>query len=81
MIILGIESTAHTFGAAIINTKGEILSDARDIFTTTEGGMIPTQVANHHQALADTIIRKALSDAKVDHVDLIVYSRGPGMSP
>ncbi len=81
MIVLGIESTAHTFGAAIINTKGEILSDVRDIFTTIEGGMIPTQVANHHLAFADFIIKKALADAKVDHVDLIVYSRGPGMSP
>ena len=81
MITLGIESTAHTFGAAIVNMKGQVLSDVRDTFTTVEGGLIPTKVAEHHKQVADTVIRKALSDAKVDHVDLIVYSRGPGLAP
>ena len=81
MIVLGIESTAHTFGAAIVNNKGQILSDVRDTFTTVEGGMIPTQVAEHHKQVADTTIRKALADAKLTHVDLIVYSRGPGLAP
>ncbi len=81
MIVLGIESTAHTFGAAIVNTKGQVLSDVRDVFTTVEGGMIPTKVAEHHKQVADTVIKKSLSDAKVNHVDLIVYSRGPGLAP
>lgn len=81
MIVLGIESTAHTFGAAVLNQKGEILSDVRDIFTTVEGGMIPTQVAKHHEQAADTVIKKALADAKANHVDLVVYSRGPGLAP
>lgn len=81
MIALGIESTAHTFGAAIVNNKGQLLSDVRDTFTTTEGGMIPTTVAEHHKQVADTVIKKALADAKVDHVDLVVYSRGPGLAP
>ncbi len=81
MLVLGIESTAHTFGAAIVNNKGQVLSDVRDTFTTVEGGMIPTEVAEHHKRVADTVIKKALTDAKVDHVDLVVYSRGPGLSP
>lgn len=81
MIVLGIESTAHTFGAAIITIKGQVLSDVRDTFTTTEGGMIPTQVAEHHKRAADILIRRALADAKVDHVDLVAYSRGPGLAP
>ncbi|MBI1973080.1 tRNA (adenosine(37)-N6)-threonylcarbamoyltransferase complex transferase subunit TsaD [Candidatus Woesearchaeota archaeon] len=81
MIVLGIESTAHTFGAAIVNKKGQVLSDVRDIFTTTTGGMIPTQVAEHHTQVADSVITKAFADAKVNHVDLVVYSRGPGLAP
>lgn len=81
MIALGIESTAHTFGAAVVNTKGQVLSDVRDTFTTVAGGMIPTQVAEHHAQVADCVIQKALSNAKVNHVDLVAYSRGPGLAP
>lgn len=81
MIALGIESTAHTFGAAIVNNKGQVLSDARKTFTTTEGGMIPTAVAKHHQDVCDKVIQRALHDAKIDHVDVVVYSRGPGLAP
>ena len=81
MIALGIESTAHTFGAAIVNNKGHVLSDVRDVFTTTAGGMIPTTVAKHHQDVCDKVIQQALHDAKVTHVDLVVYSRGPGLAP
>lgn len=81
MLALGIESTAHTFGAAVVNKKGEVLSDVRDVFTTTQGGLIPTTVAKHHKNIADKVIQQALQDAKVDHVDLVVYSRGPGLAP
>jgi len=38
--IVGIESTAHTFGVGILNMKGEILANVRDSYTTSEGGMI-----------------------------------------
>lgn len=33
MISLGIETTAHTFGISIVNDKGEILAEARDMYT------------------------------------------------
>ena len=29
MLCLGIESTAHTFGCSIVDSKGRVLSDAR----------------------------------------------------
>ncbi len=81
MICLGIESTAHTFGASVVTAKGEILSDVRDMFTTESGGLIPTKVANHHQAVHDSVIRKALEESKVKKIDLISFSRAPGLAP
>ena len=30
MIILGVESTAHTFGVGIVNDKGKVLSNVYD---------------------------------------------------
>lgn len=81
MICLGIESTAHTFGAGVVSRKGEILSDVRDVFTTTSGGMIPVEVAQHHKAVCHDVIKKALEQSPVKKIDLVAYSRGPGLSP
>ena len=80
MICLGIESTAHTFGAGVVSKKGTILSDVRDSFTTTEGGMVPGKVAQHHKDVCDTVVRKAIEQAHAN-IDLVAYSRGPGMGP
>ena len=80
MIVLGIESTAHTFGISIINNK-EVLSNVKDIYTTTEGGMIPYKVADHHVEICDTILKNALKEAKIKlkDIDLISFSQGPGI--
>ena len=45
--ILGIESTAHTFGIGIVKNR-KILSNCKRVFTTEEGGMIPREVAKFH---------------------------------
>lgn len=81
MICLGIESTAHTFSACVVTAKGEILSDVRDMFTTESGGLIPTKVANHHQAIHEAVIRKAIEEAKAPKIDLVAVSRAPGLAP
>ena len=47
-MILGIETTAHTFGIGIVN-KGKILANARDMYITKEGGIIPTESAKNHK--------------------------------
>ena len=57
---LGIESTAHTFGAAVVNSKGTILSDIRDMYKKETGGIIPSEAAQHHEQLYHKIIREAL---------------------
>lgn len=78
--VLGIESTAHTFGVGIVR-NGKILSNVRDSFTTESGGMIPYKVREHHTEVADKIIQKALENANltIKDINLISYSQGPGM--
>jgi N6-L-threonylcarbamoyladenine synthase len=80
MLVLGIESTAHTFGIAIIRDK-EVLTNVKDLFTTESGGLIPVKVADHHVEICDVLLRKALLEAKVHirDIDLIAYSRSPGI--
>jgi len=82
MICLGIESTAHTFGIAMMKDKKE-LSSASDTFTTIEGGMNPPVVARHHIELKDKLLQKVLEDARVEleDIDLISFSKGPGLAP
>ena len=70
MICLGIESTAHTFGAAVVSRKGEILSDVRDSYSTEKGGIIPKDAAIHHENVYHDVIRKALVECgkKIDFI-------------
>jgi len=55
LICLGLESTAHTFGVGIIDEKGNILADTRDMYTTESGGIIPTECAKHHLNLKEKL--------------------------
>lgn len=82
MIILGIESTAHTFGIGIIKNK-KILANITDSYTTEKGGIIPIQAAKHHEKVCNKVINDALKEAKIkiQDVDLIAYSSGPGLGP
>ena len=83
MIILGIESTAHTFGVGIVDSEGKLLANQKDSYTSDNVGMIPDQVAQHHEDVAQEVLEKALDEAKIDinDVALITYSAGPGIDP
>ncbi|MBU0460701.1 MAG: tRNA (adenosine(37)-N6)-threonylcarbamoyltransferase complex transferase subunit TsaD [Nanoarchaeota archaeon] len=83
MIILGIETTAHTFGVGIVNDQGKVLANAFDSFTCNQGGMILDEVAEHHKKVAEKILTKAFAEAKLSwkDVDLMAYSAGPGLDP
>lgn len=80
MITLGIESTAHTFGVAVLKDK-KVLSNVKDSYTTKTGGMIPTKGAEHHVEVCDKVLSEALKTAKIslEDVDLIAFSQGPGI--
>lgn len=81
-IVIGIESTAHTFGVGIVK-KGEIISNVKKAFSTESGGMIPNEVAKHHREIKDKIYSEALEIAKItdDEIDAIAFSQGPGLAP
>jgi N6-L-threonylcarbamoyladenine synthase len=83
MIILGVESTAHTFGVGIVTDKGEILANIKDSYSSKDGGMIPDKVALHHNQVAEEVLEKALSSAgkKWKEISFISYSAGPGLDP
>ncbi|MFA4960409.1 MAG: KEOPS complex N(6)-L-threonylcarbamoyladenine synthase Kae1 [Candidatus Pacearchaeota archaeon] len=81
--ILGIESTAHTFGVAILDFEGKILSNLKDVYTTEQGGMIPLEVRKHHKKVAEGLYWKAIDEAKISEKDIIAisFSNAPGLAP
>ncbi len=84
MNILGIESTAHTFGIGIVTDCGEILANVKDSFTSADNiGMIPDKVANHHKIAAEKVLNAAFAAANLTwkDIDFIAYSAGPGLDP
>ncbi|NCO84943.1 MAG: UGMP family protein [Candidatus Huberarchaeum crystalense] len=83
MFVLGIESTAHTFGIGICNEKGDILANEYNTYVPKSGGIIPAEAAKHHIKVKRILLKKALKKAKLSlaDLDLIVFSQGPGLSP
>ena len=83
MVILGVESTAHTFGVGIVTSEGEILANVKDSYTSNDIGMIPNEIANHHEDVAERVLADAFVEANVswDDVEFISYSAGPGLDP
>jgi len=61
--ILGIESTAHTFGIGIVR-EGKILSNIKKTYTTEKGGIIPIEAAKHHEENWEGIYLDSLNQAK-----------------
>ena len=81
-MIIGIETTAHTFGVAVVD-HGKILCNVRDSYTTEKGGIIPMDAAKHHRNVSETIFKKALEEAKIAEKEIkaIAISNAPGLAP
>ena len=73
-IILGIESTAHTAGVGIINSKGKILSNQRSMYIPEEGGIHPREAARHHSDTFPLLFEKAFNEAKLSPSDISLVS-------
>ena len=82
LIVLGIESTAHTFGVAVLKGR-TILANEKDAYVTKEGegGMVPVKVAEHHVDVFDVVFKRALDKANIkpQDIDLIAFSSSPGL--
>ena len=72
--VLGIESTAHSFGAGFVD-NGEVVSNMLDMYVPEEGGIHPRRAAEHHVKVAGRIVREAC----VGKPDAVAYSCGPGI--
>jgi N6-L-threonylcarbamoyladenine synthase len=84
MLCLGIESTAHTFGCSMVDSKGRVLSDARDVYKAPEGeGIHPREASRHHMEVSSIVLQQSVQSAGVSmkDVDVIGYSAGPGLGP
>ncbi len=81
-IILGIESTAHTFGIGIVK-DGKVIANKREMYTTESGGIIPMESAKHHCNKKHEVYFEALDEAglKEKEIDAISFSQGPGLAP
>ena len=84
--ILGIESTAHTFGIGI-SRNGKIIANKRKMYTTESGGIIPMESANHHKQNKWEVYFEALDEAGINpenfkkEIDAISFSQAPGLAP
>jgi N6-L-threonylcarbamoyladenine synthase len=84
MLCLGIESTAHTFGCSIVDSKGRVLSDERGVYKAPEGsGIHPREASRHHMEASSDVLQRSLRSAGVSmkDVDIVGYSAGPGLGP
>ncbi len=86
MYCLGIEGTAHSFGAGVVESTPDgfkVLSNVIDMFRPPEGGIHPREAGDHHVEVSDTVINEALEKAGIAAQDLglIAFSKGPGLGP
>ena len=81
--MLGIESTAHTYGVGVATSDGRILANASSTYVPARGGIHPREAAEHHSKVAAEVLRRALDESGVSlkEVDGIAVALGPGMGP
>lgn len=81
MICLGLEGTAHTFGAGIVDSDGDVLANIMKTYEPEEGGIHPREAAQHHSKNARKALEEALEEAGIGsgEIDLISFSQGPGL--
>jgi glycoprotease/Kae1 family metallohydrolase len=77
--ILGIESTAHTFGIGQIK-NGQVVANKKQMFQPEEGGFHPRKASEHHYKNAEQVLKEAESEGfKASEADKISFSQGPGL--
>ncbi|MEM4605744.1 MAG: bifunctional N(6)-L-threonylcarbamoyladenine synthase/serine/threonine protein kinase [Candidatus Pacearchaeota archaeon] len=81
--LIGIETTAHTFGVGIIDENFNIVSNLKDVFTTERGGIVPSEAAEHHKKVSYNLFQKSLKETKISEEEIIAiaFSDSPGLAP
>ncbi|NMC08062.1 MAG: N(6)-L-threonylcarbamoyladenine synthase Kae1 [Candidatus Lokiarchaeota archaeon] len=80
---LGLESTAHTLSAGIVDDAGSIRSVVSDTYVPEAGGLHPLKTSNHHVDCFQAVIQQALDQAGItlNAIDVVAFSQGPGLGP
>ena len=81
---LGIESTAHTFGASLVDDQDRIVTNVNSTYRPPVGvGIHPRKASEHLASVADSIVKTALSNKDGSSIDpdVIAYAAGPGLGP
>ncbi len=80
---LGIEGTAHSFGAGVVTSEGKVLSNEWDMLKPEQGGIHPREASRHHSDLGPGIIKESIEKAGIGYqdIDLVAFSQGPGLGP
>jgi universal protein Kae1 len=83
MVVLGIESTAHTASVGIVGEGAEVLGLASDMYQPPKGGIHPREAANHHVDVLPDLVTRALETAHVRprEIDAVSFAQGPGLGP
>ncbi len=83
LICIGIEGTAEKTGVGIVDDEGNILASHGKQLIPESGGIHPREAAEHHAASIVPLIKDALAESKLDinDIDLVAFSRGPGLGP
>jgi len=83
MMCLGIESTAHTFGASIV-ADGRIITNVNRTYRPPPGvGIHPRKASEHHVTVSEVVVSEAITspNGRQLHPDIIAYAAGPGLGP
>ena len=83
MVILGIESTAHTASVGIVDEGARVLGLASDMYRPPAGGIHPREAANHHVDRFPDLVRTALDASRIapEQIEAVAFSQGPGLGP
>ena len=84
VVCLGIESTAHTFGASLVDSDDRIITNVNSTYRPPPGiGIHPRKASEHLANVADEMVRTALAkpDGSSADPDVIAYGAGPGLGP
>ena len=82
-VVLGIESTAHTFSIGWVNGDGEPAPSVSASISPKEGGIHPREAADHHVNHSGDIVQKLLSSPEfgTEDISAVAFSQGPGLGP
>jgi len=77
------EGTAHTLGIGLVDSSGRVLANTKSEYRPAKGGIHPREAAQHHGAALADLLLETLKDSGISlgQIDLVAFSRGPGLGP